>query len=309
MKYRSNEIEEPSKGTCEWLLKNSKFEEWNSHGRGMICIKGKPGAGKSTLIKYARAKTSPAKPSFDILFFFHDRGSSLQKTSLGLFRSLLHQLLERFPHALSDLVKEFNYKRGQTDASRERLTWNEKELPALFETSLAKVLEESAVRMFIDALDEFGQDEARKLVEHFTRWNNTHNTYDLAPHNLSICFSCRHVPVVVRSGICPEIWVEDENQHDIHRYVHDRLSWDVCDSMEQDQLDELRRCIKYKSNGVFQWVSLVVKAITWMHEEGHNTRQLLKEMAKVPKDLVTLYGTITNRLESKDVSLKFFQWI
>jgi hypothetical protein len=75
--------------------------------------------------------------------------------------------------------------------------------------------------MFIDVLDKCGEDEARELFTDFKRWDKTHV---LAPYGLSICFSCRHSPVVVALGICPEIWVEDENEHDIYRYVNEELS-------------------------------------------------------------------------------------
>ncbi|SPJ72133.1 uncharacterized protein FTOL_01861 [Fusarium torulosum] len=40
-------------------------------------------------------------------FFFHGRGSELQKTPLGLFRSLLHQLLDQVSEALIGLVAIF----------------------------------------------------------------------------------------------------------------------------------------------------------------------------------------------------------
>jgi polynucleotide 5'-kinase involved in rRNA processing len=52
MNSRSYGIKSASEGTCEWLFKNQKYKEWISQGRGMLYIKGKPGAGKSTLMKY-----------------------------------------------------------------------------------------------------------------------------------------------------------------------------------------------------------------------------------------------------------------
>jgi hypothetical protein len=308
MKFHSYGIKDPSEGTCEWLFENPKFKKWVSQGRGIICIKGNPGAGKSTLMKYAQAKKLPAKASFDISFFFLDRGTENQKTSLGLFRSLLHQLLAQFPQALSDLAEAFKHKRSQMNVLEGKLSWNEQELRDFFGSCLAKILEQSAVRMFIDALDECGEDEARDLFKHFKRWDSK---YASSHQGLSICFSCRHFPVVVPAGTCPEVLVEDENRQDIRKYIDEELSWTVqdLDLEDQEMLEDLRKRIESNSNGVFQWVALVVPKIFWMHETGKSPRQLLQTLEETPQELDNLYEKILQGLSSKEDSLKLFQWI
>jgi hypothetical protein len=60
---------------------------------------GKPGVGKSTLIKFLYLKTKKIakdKPGALILsFFFNARSGQLEKSTLGLYRSLLWQLFEK----------------------------------------------------------------------------------------------------------------------------------------------------------------------------------------------------------------------
>jgi hypothetical protein len=69
---------------------------------------GGPGAGKSTLMKYAYQEASTnrllLKNCIILGFFFYGQGEKLQRTPLGLFRSLLHQILsnDKIPQLLSN---------------------------------------------------------------------------------------------------------------------------------------------------------------------------------------------------------------
>src|ERR1700730_14373799 len=108
MDSRKSAVGRAANDTCNWLLNHDIFQRWHKN-RGLLWIKGKPGAGKSTLMKYAfrQFKTIAEKTSTGeilVSFFFHGRGSELQNSLLGLFRSILHQLLEEVPHLLSSLV-------------------------------------------------------------------------------------------------------------------------------------------------------------------------------------------------------------
>ena len=113
MRNREHDIESQADNTCAWLLKHTKFLGWLAQHRGLLWVKGKPGAGKSTLLKYALQETrndSLQNKLVVVSFFFHGRGAEIQKTPEGLFRSLLHQLLEQTPNILSELNKTFNNK-------------------------------------------------------------------------------------------------------------------------------------------------------------------------------------------------------
>ncbi|KAK2038174.1 hypothetical protein LZ31DRAFT_599887 [Colletotrichum somersetense] len=106
---RQNKIDVAAAGTCEWLLRHETLRQWTRQHRGLLWIKGKPGSGKSTMLKYA-VEGVPSLYGTDTIalsFFFHGRGRELQRTPLGLFRSLVHQLLSRVPGALRDLLNDF----------------------------------------------------------------------------------------------------------------------------------------------------------------------------------------------------------
>ncbi|KAI9733944.1 MAG: hypothetical protein M1834_002599 [Cirrosporium novae-zelandiae] len=138
---RENDVKHAANGTCEWLSESGR----------LLWIKGKPGAGKPILLKYALRHINNdefrSSNNFVILsFFFHGRGNDLQKTPLGLFRSLLHQLIERFPGVLSEVVQE---------------------LQDFVQAALPIVLRKGDIKIFIDALDEAGEKAACELVHWF----------------------------------------------------------------------------------------------------------------------------------------------
>lgn len=147
MNERSYEIEDAANGTCAWLLVHETYLDWLSQARGLLWIKGKPGAGKSTLLKYALQSIQRDEPLSSnnvttLSFFFHGRGVEIQRTPLGLFRSLLHQLLQRFPTQLLDVVRTFKSNCENMGRPEVKWNWHQPELRGFLETILPKVLEE-----------------------------------------------------------------------------------------------------------------------------------------------------------------------
>jgi hypothetical protein len=78
--------------TCKWFLNTAQYKSWMnaeiSLDHGFLWIKGKPGAGKSTLMKFldTKAKAS-AKSNANCLvasFFFNARGEQLEMSTAGL---------------------------------------------------------------------------------------------------------------------------------------------------------------------------------------------------------------------------------
>ena len=105
----------PAEDTCTWLLEHPEYQNWtSSQSRGVLWIQGKPGSGKSTLmhflVEHLKAKAE-LDQSVVCSFFIHGRGSKLQKTPIGLYRSLLHQILgEPDLQPPQRLVTAFNKK-------------------------------------------------------------------------------------------------------------------------------------------------------------------------------------------------------
>ena len=102
-------------GTCQWLSSHPAYKTWvrreqvNDHG-GILWIAGKPGSGKSVLIKKTinRIKELYGSSASVIAFFFNARGTSGEKTAHGFFQSLLYQLLKQhreWPRVLGQIPR------------------------------------------------------------------------------------------------------------------------------------------------------------------------------------------------------------
>lgn len=309
MNARNFSIDSPSKNTCEWILKNTDYQEWSDRGRGIFCIRGGPGTGKSTLMKFIQSKRAQAKSSIGISFYFHGRGTDDQISSSGLFRTLLHQLLDHQPQALADLVLDFGYRRDQASSHEGHAAkWSTDELRHFFKTCLAKILDQCAVQIFVDALDECHESEA---VTVFNVFKQLDAKYSQTKFGLAICLSCRHAPMIIPRGMYSEVSVEQENRRDIISYIKDQLSWLLPegDDEEQASLAALQKKVGSKANGVFLWANLIVSQICHRHHVGHSTIRLLHVLDETPSEWEDLYHQIISKVEDKNDSLRPFRWI
>jgi hypothetical protein len=122
--YRLEQIEPRSGQTFDWVFNDRSvgLSKWLQGGEGVFWISGKPGSGKSTLMKCilndsrtdelrhswtSKATTLTAK------FFFHHRGTTIQKSLEGLLGSILSQILEHKPELHRNLYPVFDSRFDQ----------------------------------------------------------------------------------------------------------------------------------------------------------------------------------------------------
>jgi hypothetical protein len=115
----------------------------------------------------------------------------------------------------------------------------------------------------------------------------------------TICFSCRHQPVVADNQgrvIC----VEEENQADISVYVHDELhKWLSVSEAGQQYLAELGDAIARRAQGVFQWAALVVHLAIRDHNDGRSRMEIRQRLEEVPEELDDVYEHILRKVINK----------
>ncbi|KAK3181463.1 hypothetical protein K4F52_007173 [Lecanicillium sp. MT-2017a] len=300
MDGRQAKIVDAVDDTCKWLLYHETVIEWTRQHRGILWIKGKPGSGKTTLMKYA-LDALPSLYGTDTLaisFFFHGRGHELQKNPIGLFRSLLHQLLKRVPGALPDLIHHFEDKRRTEGESGEKWQWHLQPLKAFLKSSLPKILKKFPVMLFIDAVDECGETSAVELIGFLKRL-----LLSLPPadYQFGICFSCRHYPILELDG-GSTILLDIENAQDIATFVQGRSS-------ENHLNADIARLIINRAQGVFMWVHIVLKKVLQMHRNGESTGRITAEIGRTPEDLTGLYHELIKSLKHQSTTLKLIQWI
>jgi len=308
MWLRGNDIKDGASATCAWLLRHPSYSTWLGQHQGLLWIKGIPGAGKSTLLKYAlrdalrdalrECKQQPFPKKLVVAsFFFHGHGADIQKTPLGLFRSILHQILDQIPELLPEFSSIFKKKCETEGEPGEKWKWHEGELRTILKDYIWRTPETYLIRIYVDALDECGDGAARELVEFFKRL--------ASKATLNICFSCRHYPIVaLEHGLT--VCVEDGNRDDIVTYVRGRFESGFS---EESEARELETTIVNKAKGVFQWVVLVVSSVLELHWEGESMKAIRKKIQEIPTELASLYQDILARIKDRSRSLQLMQWI
>lgn len=308
---REYNINPALKSTCEWLFESPDYKAWfnwdvtqSKSERGLLWLKGKPGAGKSTLMKEAlrRAKEWGVAESVAVAgFFFTTRGNiRLQKTPLGLFRTVLYDLLQQDKVLLSSFILVFLKKRSTITGPWQ---WHQQELQNFLRSAyLGDSQRVGRAILFIDALDECDEGEydvVRDLVYYFR---------DLtAGPKLKICLSSRHYPYI-KVPDCPQITVEAHNSLDILHYVETRLS----PAGHDERAQKIARKITEKAEGVFLWVVLMVKNLN-IDLDNERTEQDLEETLRiVPKTLEELFESLFKDLRStseRKKAVAIIQWI
>jgi hypothetical protein len=101
LELRIDQIEEPFQNTFKFIFDLHVLSGWIQEESGLFWINGKPGSGKSTLMKFIFRSEQTRKltrhwkgGSYYIpAGFFHHRGTTLQKSLGGVLRSLITQIL------------------------------------------------------------------------------------------------------------------------------------------------------------------------------------------------------------------------
>jgi hypothetical protein len=93
--------------TCEWLYDTVEYTSWRDRSEmdahhGCLWIKGKPGSGKTTLMKTVVDTDKKRLGRGAVICHFFHRGSN-EVSADNMCRSLVHQLLEQVPRLQSVL--------------------------------------------------------------------------------------------------------------------------------------------------------------------------------------------------------------
>ncbi|KAI9708259.1 MAG: hypothetical protein M1820_004213 [Bogoriella megaspora] len=307
--FRENDIEDESPRTCSWVFRHEVYQHWLAKDAGLLWVKGKPGAGKSTVMRYqvCQKEGSISERDKDGLvvkasFFFHARAGSesLQTRPLGLYRSLLYQIMQQCPEILKDFASTYNKipASDQHDANVAHIS--EKELRNCLKRYTLGICKEKAVYLYIDALDESGEVAAKDLVTTFARLVLD---AERVGGSLHICFSCRHYPSLDPPGSLL-ITMEHENQDDIETYINFALE-------NRSEALALKEILLEKSRGVFMWTALVVSIIVELYEDGEY-HAMKDRLEGVPEGLDALYDDIIQRLLLKGQRAQriwLFEWL
>src|SRR5271170_7789501 len=289
--------------TCKWLLSRSEYQDWLdpkklSNHHGFLWIKGKPGTGKSTIMKFAFANAKKTMMDTTVIsFFFNARGEELEKSTLGMYRSLLLQLLSKLPH----LQSVFDPLGSTVSSNIGSHRWNIESVKRLFRGAIEK-FGQGYLTCFIDALDECEEDHVREMVAFFRDLGGLAVSTEF---RFRVCFSSRHYPhITIEKSIELVLEGQEGHQQDIANYLHSELKAGRSKLVEQIKTEILER-----SSGIFLWVALVVPILQKEYDHGR-VSALRKRLDEIPDGLDNLFKDILTRDgQNIDELILCLQWI
>ena len=277
-----------------------RFREWLGVSGKLLWISGRPGSGKSTLMKFlANAPqtissllswASPKRLIFASHYFW-SAGSPIQRSREGLLRSLLYSFLSQAPEMIASICGEL---------------W-EKDAPGLYdyswsftdlEMSLYRIakLDQISVKFcfFVDGLDEFEGDPSTL----------SQLLLDLSRNaDIKLCVSSRPWNTFEDSfGRNPiyKLYVHELTLDGIQKYARSRLlehpRWSDI-ATEAGLVEDLIVEITKRAQGVFLWVFLVTQLLREGLTNYDSIADLWKRLESVPVDLELFFRHILSSVE------------
>ncbi|KAI0835337.1 hypothetical protein F5Y06DRAFT_138452 [Hypoxylon sp. FL0890] len=305
---RFEDIEKRSRYTFEWIYENDdlEFSSWLRSGKGVYWISGKPGSGKSTLMKFifddprTRDLLKHWRDENDPIiagFFFHHRGSVLQKSLEGLIRSIVAQILRQRPalaNFLTPLVeaslgKKFPLELEELKEMFKRHAWTQQSLGNALRLILRQKLVDLDMCFFFDALDEYdGSPEViRDFLTELLDESKTGQT------TVKICFSSRPWEAFTQrfqGGL--GFPIHEYTTTDIKEYCYQTISQD---STVANVLKDMVPDIIETAQGVFLWARLALSDLFDAAASGREMYELKRRLRELPPDLHRYYEDIVKR--------------
>ena len=262
---------------------------------GVLWIKGKPGAGKSTLMKHIlRYCERKFEDHMIVSYFFNARGEQLEKTPLGMLRSLVYQLFQGDQSICEKFLDRFHDKQIRSESGK--VEWR---APDLHDFILSVINQSGRpLLLLVDALDECIDDDGRRYVVRFLEQMSDQAVRTGA--DLRICLSSRHYPEITMKKKM-ELNVDQNNAHheDITKYVVETLNMDD---------DSVHKRMREKSNGVFLWAALVVAILNTLCDAG-KVEQALETLDDLPSDLEKVFDRMLTQGELHEETVLMLQFV
>lgn len=311
---RERQVQEAQMGTYGWILypyeqKPNTFTDWLSSStdiRRIFWIHGKPGSGKSTMMRYIKEHIAPdhlwpwkdGKIVLNAQYFFWNPGSEMQKSIVGLLRAILYQLLSQvrlhWPGMIPEIVGRRAWQVAST-ASSTVLNWTQMDLQDTLYSLLRLSQTSSVILLLIDGLDELdGTEDTREELLQFLL-----KVSGLA--NVKICLSSRPWNSF-RDAFddCPNLRLEDATQSDIELFIKAQLTsqprFRLMLRHQRFGAEDLMHGISRRASGVFLWVRLVIRHLLVRIRDGDGVAKLQQQLDLIPDDLNCYLAQLFNTI-------------
>ncbi|PTB49363.1 hypothetical protein M431DRAFT_9957 [Trichoderma harzianum CBS 226.95] len=269
-----------------------RFVQWLQSERRVFWIQGKPGAGKSTLMKFLLQHENTQKgvdkwsPNTLILsHFFWKPGDNLQRNFRGLLCSLTHQLLSSECSAVDHVLSELQFSGGKDNIG----DWEISELESIFHSLMIHC--KRSVFFLIDGLDEATEIEE---ILHFL-------DFLIGLRSVKICISCRSEDVFLEKfSKYDGFKLNDLTKDDMLQLVSAAIP--ESQRYPSDFLQDLRSLIVQKAEGVYLWLVLALESVKRGLRNNDEQNEIYLRLSRLPSELEKLYADMWGRLgEDTDI--------
>jgi hypothetical protein len=256
----------------------------------LFWITGKPGSGKSTLMKSVQEHSSfrnlshPAlnnEPYIVAEHYFWIAGPPDQRSLASMFKAFLHGLMSALPvdEDLDILKLICGYRWSSKDASR---PWSYMELQKALHRACHNGLK---IIFLIDGLDECNVEDHTALIRNIIQLS--------AYRNVKLLVSSRPWKAFAKElDHLPHLRLEELTFFEMCRYVEGRLV--EAESLQQDdhhfrsgdrQASSLISTVAFRAEGVFLWAVLVTRALASEVRKGRSVESLYDLLEDFPDGL------------------------
>lgn len=286
-----------SAGNCALPAQSGTLGHWLLNGEDMFWVSGKPGSGKSTLMKFI--STEPRtnellfrwafpKKAVIVTHYFWNGGTPMQRSLRGLLQTLLYEVVRQCPRIIPIICPN-------QWADPDSPTWTISTLRISFENFVKRCGDiDSKFCFFIDGMDEYDGDHAElcKIFSDFAK-----------SANIKVCLSSRpwNVFDAAFGHGTAKLHVHELTKVDIRNYAASRLHghprWNlVVTNLEDGQwlVDQ----ITDRAWGVFLWATLVTKLLLVGLTNRDRFSDMHRRLNSFPTELEPFFMKILTSIES-----------
>lgn len=262
----------PSANTLLWVWTQQLLKDWLVLESSFLWISGKAGSGKSTLMKFLehnpkRLFTTVTADTVVVFFSFYAGSSEpTEKSKIGFFRHLVHELLASRPGWIKDVVKYFN-KNLESDNTWRIDMWDESNAKAVFELFLRK---DGPMRLVL-LVDSFDECEGSNymLGELLSYLKGLATLEGLSNVSVKICLASRpDLPFDKIFENTATIILEDHTLDDIYAYVEAEVACLKKQCTVSSSTEQIFLSVPSQANGMFLWARLVLEELFERHQNG-----------------------------------------
>lgn len=209
----------------------------------------------------------------------------------GMLRSILFDALSQKP-ALASVVLPRRWKKCNL-LGGDLNEWGESELVQAFEILLQQANRKLRICLFLDGLDEFDGNHQGlvEMIQNATK----------SPH-VKACLASRPWPVFGDAfSARPNLMLHQLTYQDILAFAEESLQkqpgFAILHRKDPAYASQLFDTIATRSEGVFLWVSLVIRSLTTGLSNCDRVSDLQRRLVELPSDLEKLYQHMFDSIE------------